>query len=310
MEGKIEKQNNRSESSAESLEQLLSPEVVEQVIGKVQDINEPGTAFSIISWDFNLEKLRNIFDNGLIGTHREQEGIKRGQFGNPVDKDAYVRTLKSKKNPDVFFNVVGRMAGGDQTIQDSGFWKSHLETTAVIFDISRYREVTPSKLPDLKLHTFGVYAYEDAPVDERNERNQVMAYPDTGFRLSPRVPPRFLSGVIFSMKRRLSSEEYEKRVGQILEENRRKFQEFPLSVLSYETEEDWVREQEDYKYVEENQTELLLERAKQIVQVMMEVDKNKLDLLIPVYDLHGNLWWPEQISYEEVKRRIAERSET
>jgi len=40
---------------------------------------------------------------------------------------------------------------------------------------------------------------------------------------------------------------------------------------------------------------------------MLNVSKSSKRLL-PVYDVCGNLWWPKQMSYEEVKKFVEERS--
>ena len=40
---------------------------------------------------------------------------------------------------------------------------------------------------------------------------------------------------------------------------------------------------------------------------MKAVFRSKQDRIVPVYDTHGNLLWPKQMSYEEVKKYVAER---
>jgi hypothetical protein len=40
---------------------------------------------------------------------------------------------------------------------------------------------------------------------------------------------------------------------------------------------------------------------------MLDVFKDRANLLLPIYDLVGNLLWPKQMSYEEVKKFVAER---
>ena len=39
---------------------------------------------------------------------------------------------------------------------------------------------------------------------------------------------------------------------------------------------------------------------------MMIGCKDKLDRLVPIYDKQGNLLWPKQMSYEEVKEFVAQ----
>ena len=42
---------------------------------------------------------------------------------------------------------------------------------------------------------------------------------------------------------------------------------------------------------------------------MLEIDKDKPDRVVPVYHVNGDMYWPQYIPYEEIKRRVAERTE-
>ncbi len=44
-----------------------------------------------------------------------------------------------------------------------------------------------------------------------------------------------------------------------------------------------------------------------IKEIEREIYKYKEKLLLPIYDIKGNLLWPKQMSYEEVKKFVAER---
>ena len=48
-------------------------------------------------------------------------------------------------------------------------------------------------------------------------------------------------------------------------------------------------------------------RAQEIATIMQEEYKNKQELNLPIYDVDGNLYWPKQMTYEEVKKFVAER---
>ena len=43
------------------------------------------------------------------------------------------------------------------------------------------------------------------------------------------------------------------------------------------------------------------------IAVMKDIEQDKPELLVPIYDLNGNLLWPKQMSYEEVKKHIEEK---
>jgi len=299
MDAKTEQQAPRPQ---ENLESQLSPEITESIMQKVKDVNEYGNPFSAVSWNYDSKKLRSIFAIGLIGTHKEQEGLDRSAFGNPTNLEAYTKTLKEREKPDVFFNIVGRVGRGrippeEQKIENYGYLMPLGHSTIFFtFDLSRFKETTTEDDKNLHSHTFTLY-HPTRFLEKYNEKGQTMAEVEYGFRLSPRVPPKFLSGVVFALKRKLNEEEHEEKINQILTKNRKS-----QHSEGYERDINWIREQERHMYVEETRPEFISQRAKQIAEVMLEVNKNRPDQLIPIYDVHGNLWWPKQINYEEVKK--------
>ncbi len=44
----------------------------------------------------------------------------------------------------------------------------------------------------------------------------------------------------------------------------------------------------------------------ELIGTMMAADKDNPGLLLPIYDLRGNLLWPQSMSYEEVKKKVEE----
>lgn len=128
--------------------------------------------------------------------------------------------------------------------------------------------------------------------------------PMFGFRLSPQVPPRFFQGLVFSLLRELTIEEYEKRIANLLEENKN-------SKYDWEKSETWLRHQNIYRYIKETRLAELIKYADEIGSYMTDMYKNgKENLFIPVYDSDGNLWWPKQMSYIEVKKMIKDKNKT
>ncbi|MDO8529475.1 MAG: hypothetical protein Q7S18_02295 [bacterium] len=301
----------------ETVEKELSPEALKEIMSKAMDINKRGTAFSVISPEYptpKLEsgesKLESILKNGLIGTSPEQPGIDRAGFYNKTNKDIYVDLLKKRIKTEVYFNIIGRTVGDDpwryKRIDEYGYY-FHLpkQTMAVLFDISNFKETIVEgkhKLPEP--HFFSVYEgdYGDPSRLDRNENGEILAYSDYGFHLSPRVPPRYFKGIVFHMRRKLEHEEYEKKIKKMLEENIRK-----KYATSCEQDENWLRKEEKFRYDEEFEPQKLTERASEIAREMLNADKEKLERMIPIYDVRGNMWWPKQMSYEEVKKFAAER---
>lgn len=54
----------------------------------------------------------------------------------------------------------------------------------------------------------------------------------------------------------------------------------------------------------ENDTNKTLEEA---VQVMHEAYRERPELVLPIYDIAGNLLWPNKLSYDDIKQLISER---
>ncbi len=86
----------------EKIEQELSPEVIEKIMAKVQDINESGTAYTRLTpqnsrLEKEEDKLRSIIKDGLLGN----------SGGLPREKVAWTKALregdKGFKPAPVFF---------------------------------------------------------------------------------------------------------------------------------------------------------------------------------------------------------------
>lgn len=267
----------QAEGRAEQHEKEFSPEVIEKIMEKVRDINEDGTAFSVINSRYptpQLEsgesKLESVFAHGLIGTAKDQPGVDRDNFNNRTHKDAYIEVIKRRGEPEVFFSIVGRT--DPQSIRKIEYYESYFKppknTIAIIFELSHFKEVGVPDGAPLKSHTFSPYAGGGDPKYNSKDFDQrILTYIEYGFRLMPRVPPRYFRGVIFYLSRKDGSADYE----EILPER-------------------------------------FAERARQIASEMINVNKNT-ELFLPIYDVHGNLWWPKEMSHEEVKKFVAERKE-
>lgn len=63
----------------------------------------------------------------------------------------------------------------------------------------------------------------------------------------------------------------------------------------------------DYAMVEEIIQQKKVELAKKISDEVIKANKGKPKNLLPIYDFDGNLLWPKQMSYEEVKKFVAEK---
>jgi hypothetical protein len=187
----------------------------------------------------------------------------------------YVNALKSHDLTEVFFNIIGRIAW--QKTYYKVFDRAYDDyEVSIIFDLKPYQDqskVDFRKLPDsdIQKRSFYLNTMDD---NSWSEKGESMAYCDMGFMLSPRVAPKLFCGVVLQ------------RPG-------------ARPINSWKYTADFASKKEiDDKF---------LERVQQIGKMQLVIDKNNQDLLVPVYDTLGNLCWPKQMNYEEVKAYVAER---
>lgn len=295
-----------------AIEEELSPEIIEEVMDKVKDINLEGQALSHVMASEKTEtdigdKLKSIFEYGLLGTSVDVES-RRG-WDNKTNKNIYIEAIKDKSSPDVFFNILGRVNYREK-IGDY-IQTNYRNDLVFLFKIPpQFKEVPMvaynNELKRFTYATWGGTCSGDAS-DEEKERflhgYKPRTSPELGFRLSPRVPPRFFEGLVFSLLRELTIEEYENRIKGLIElEKNQKYGTY------YEKGEAGLREVEQYRYISEERPEKLIEYAVKLASFMINAYTNgKENMLIPIYDENGNLWWPKQIKYEQVRKEFKER---
>ncbi len=289
----------------------LSEEEIERIMDKVQDINDYGTAYHVItpSEDFPTsiegrqdirswnERLKDVFRDGLLGTIHERLGM-----ASKIDREKWAKGVRDEKRGEVMFNIVGRefrdteagqmeleealRKGGTWIEMGTQMWQDS-DKVAVILDLSSFQEVEPRKdsenfaLPTTK--TFHI----DSLNIKTNEKGELMAESSFGFALYPRVAPRLFKGLVFKAARNYTNEEVEQHL--------KVWGDTPERRRAYENAK-----------TEEADPQKLQERADEIVALMREVCKDRLDLLVPVYDVRGNLYWPEELSHEEIEKKSKE----
>ncbi len=172
---KPEPKNNNLTENPESQE--LKPEVLKEVMEKVQDILATDTAFLVylksspfsrdklnemqrigghtdpeednkiqLEYDWekdgrNLESVKSALQNGVLGIYKHAMGEELADEA----RAKYASLLKSRAEPAVYFNVIGRSSFVGEKIQDmhpsyGGFDNDKI---SIIFDISKYKEDAP-----------------------------------------------------------------------------------------------------------------------------------------------------------------------
>lgn len=258
-------------SAQKSGEFEMTPEIETQIMDKVQDINEYGTAFSVIT--DSDDRLSSILKYGILGTSRKQDHIKRAGFYNENNVQHYLKALKD--HPEVFFNIIGRVVPVENYYNIARYFKPHL---SVIFSLKpwykdnsneNHRRSDWDKDKNIfvdrgtgHLEKRSFYANGHADLFAPNDKGESLAESDIGFMLSPRVAPKLFRGIVVRPPK--------------------------------------VEEPSD------EQVELMKE-SEHIARMQTTVNQNRPNLFVPIYDTRGNLWWPKQMSYESVKAFVAER---
>ncbi len=377
---KLNKPKEESEKSDKNLERILTPEVIEKIMEKVQNIDKKGTAFSAL-WgyghyltrlgeipkkdkknaDYHGEIIKKILTAGLLAHPKSGDSLK-----GKMTKQKWAELARGRKDIYVYGNIVGRMGKirgkaeedpeyeayrkarfGEEGKSDIGRLANYFGNLGVIFDISSYKErygsvpltgtrqyamdlthvesaaqeimkdmeikegdtLTPEIRKEFmkEAQNYANYYYNnrfyDMDMDDETKERAIQEFtedianygdPEFGFRLRHRVPPHLFRGVIFRAHRPRTNEE--KKV-----------------ILDYTAKHTpWVLDTTKKDLLEEDNIKTLNPAAceaiaKKLVSLQMQIYKDKPQLLLPIYDTDGNMWWPKQMSYEEIKKFVAER---
>jgi len=300
------------------------------------DINQEGNAYTVISWEYptplveeKISRLESILRYGLLGTAFTQ---REGNFGVKINKADYDRLLAEGNKMSVFFHIVGRLENDDPYSRNVGepparidenhaLFNGNLTQVGVLFNLSTFREnYSPNKFrgKEDSMRDDGINGVYQPYHDWNEVRGKNYVDEDYGFVISPMIPREQFTGIIFKSSQPLTPSEYEKRIEELVIEtkasrlkiNRLYLSGFPFKPAYNEEEltpqkikEELLRCRE-YKYSqEESNPEKLAHRAKEIAEEQLKANGNQSDLLVPIYDIHGNMWWPERISYDQLRAK-------
>jgi len=294
-----------------------SPEAIEKIMAKVQDINEKGTAYHALRRNWAEPALKN----GLLG----QEWDKREE--HKFDANEWGRQVHKTKDSFVHFNIVGRgtdledfdenrlVANNGQKAEiGMSTWVRYAghDRIAIIFDLTGYTELTPRNRPQKTLNkTFRVADPEfvdetkDVLATATAEEKQLRPDTEYGFVLSHRVAPRLFRGIVFQAAREKTEEEVQKQF-QIIKAN------YEDSVRTGHAARFNVGEFNEKKTLEYIRLHKVKDenpqpKLQELIALISEINKNKPEQILPIYDVYGNLLWPKQMSHNEVKQFVAER---
>ena len=298
----------------ESFEEELSPQVIEKIMEKVQDIDTEGTAYHAL---FQKEKqLKFILSSGILG--QELGGNER----KGVTKEWWAKSVHERKKF-VHFNIVGRARRDldDPDIDDYRRQKYSEKTEigrsyylkrggmALIFDIGNYQELSPEFRPKKGMsRTFR--SHDPYFYSHRNEEGRTtqkgLSIPESeyGFVLSHRVSPRFFKGIVLDAERYITEDEVKNEV-EYSRKAHEKYGKPEKGPFDEEKARQWIIEH--HGRVRDKNYEP--QQVHQIVGILKEVYQEKKYHPLPIYDVCGNLLWPQQMSYKEVKKFVVEEEE-
>lgn len=257
------------------LEKVETSPEIEEMMKKVKNINEPGTAYSTLNVDWKdnknaspIETLHHVLKEGLLGRSSlpQLDYIYGGSIKEMTkDKEGWAKAAREKHPIGVFFNVVGRASDikrGDDSLyhrydKKNADWNSlgaqQTEiaispyitpgSITVLFDASSLKESETlhkdiENRGDMKTKTY----YSSSLWNETNPDSEY------GFVASYRVAPRFITGLV----------------------------------------------------VTDNS------RVEEIVKVMQEASDGDITKMLPIYDTQGNVLFPKEIKYADL---ILEKSD-
>jgi hypothetical protein len=302
-----EKPEDKKSENVENVEKELSLEVVEMIMGKVQNINKIGTAYSVVACDRTRQKTKAILKNGFLGNNWT------------FDKESWAKKIRRDKKGVVFFNIVGTERDRANFTKDSldnynaiaesyYFVPKMQNEVAIIFDLEPFRPAKPHK-----------YKYAK---DEKHESRTFRYARDYSMHYEIAddiIPSR-------ETARRFYEEELWvdniKRDCLLEKDHEFSEDEWALWIPKTDTERGFTlsyripprlfkgivfQPDEDYLKIEKLTPDIMLEEARDIIRIMKEACGKKTELYLPIYDKTGNLLWPKQMSYEEVKKFVVER---
>ncbi|MDO8581908.1 MAG: hypothetical protein Q7S16_03460 [bacterium] len=317
----------------ESVEQKLSPEVIQMIMDKVQDIDTPGIAYhSLMQKNATPD---NVFQHGILGTFDQNNYYRHGD-DNPSEKklrkfsgdetgqeiaDLWKKDMKEEKRGRVYEIIFFDGNGRHDSLLFTGTRKEAQEYEypyPLCLKIVRREIIERGKRPSNNVIHFNIvgrvakskrrvgetqisYSYRsritilfDITHYRENDMKSGLGLENIGAEIprkeyiissvgqgtrerdpdTGRIDPTLTHGFLLAP-----------RIAPQL------FRGVVVDVFNYEKGDD-----------------LLLSRVQGVVQSMRTAFKDKQELMLPIYHVNGNLLWPQQMSYEDVKKFVSERA--
>lgn len=284
----------------QKVEEELSLEIIEMVMEKVRDIDEKGTAYTgiarsgieptfgsqlppeISDKESRAQAMKSVLEQGLLSVSGDKKSSIyfniSGRSKNVYEQGVSDFPVTEKDKPQVYY---GRFSSGRVNMI---FDMSFLQEADLDFYLqhSQKQRTHSVVVPELKSDQYMVTpSPEDSKIviDAIKNGKETESYaPGTGFVTSSDIDPKYFLGIVVPAIMRIATEQEKEQHNNI----------------SYMVDNSKDAEIEKGEYV------------KMAKNIMFDVFKEKSDRLIPIYDAEGNLLWPKEMGYQEVKKFIEE----
>lgn len=318
------KQVEKSESVPFYVNGELQPEILKQVVQKIEDIKKEGTAFSVITSNntsgfqiFDIgERFTSVLHNGLLSTkwahavHGFQ--FKRNESDIQIDEsmggreglDKFRENKKDNLPNTVFFNIVGRGAKVQISLEidprtrrpnpneykdiplndtyEKSAWiidpynptraEKEPYTLTVIFDLNKYKSECEDFIKNVKN-----LSKEDPAYDATHQKPS--KYRAFTYNSSPKQIENIASSVPLTLD---GLPKTDVSYGfTVLNRVPPKF----FKGLVLHTLDDVDKQEQNINLV---------------VKKMIEEYSSKPELILPIYDVKGNLLWPEKLTHDQI----------
>lgn len=302
---------------------------IEKIMEKCLDINKEGTAFSVIdSWPDRdkYDTIKSIFREGILGGRRS-----KGSF-NGNSKESWAKDVRSGRQRNVFFNIVGRFKGSSRRhpakepvseMAKSLYFQNHfhndgdpIDGVAIVFDLKRMKEINGADA----LRKYEYKLQKDFDWTKMYlEREEEVGQADSGTKAQLDKIDSELSKIEAGHY----GSDAELRARELIP-GRRAFEADPRGKDDWSPESEYgfigpvrippklfegivfsVVEWEGNTATYSKDRKKWQNRAKALANAQMKIDKEKPENLVPIYDIQGNLYWPKKMTYEEVQKYLA-----
>jgi len=284
----------------------LTPEIEAMIMDKVKDVNQTGTAFKCLGRipkpglgeNYSDEEMRkrikekkdeiiSVLRNGILGdnwarhTHEESDRLfKESNYTDDL-KGHWAHNVRTLKNAQLHFHITGQSAHGQSPLYNVDF--AQPGNIEYIFDLNYFRDST--------LELDDKYKYGGNPSDDPAKRRT--------YRINQYIPWALSNPEEYARVKAKNDNKH----GEGISDGEYGFVAYHrvpphiiqgMAVVRYTKDHDLQSQKDDLQ-------------IDFVAKAQIEANKDRPNLLVPIYDTDGNLLWPKQMSYEEVKAFVAER---